>query len=212
MRPASGIATTLVSVTILLQITGITSSNKDKKRGASSFTHVYHGDTPSSPQRDYYHHRFIPTHVIPAKSAPRYFGSGYNTVTVTKEVPVPVPHPYPVTLEKHIAYPIRIAVPVPIDRPIPVHIPKPYPVHIDNPVPFPVKVPVKVPVAHPVPVPVPTPVAVPVYVKASPILSPHGHYNYGYEPYYDHFDHDPSYKRESGEKSKESENTSEIKG
>lgn len=100
------------------------------------------------------------TPAVAVAAAPIGLRAGYhaNDYLISKTIVKEVGHPYPVPVEKHVPYPVKVAVPV--DRPYPVHVEKPYPVPVEKHVPYPVKVPVPAP--YPVYKQVPYPVHVPV--------------------------------------------------
>ncbi|XP_058056775.1 uncharacterized protein LOC131208143 [Anopheles bellator] len=115
----------------------------------------------------------VTSHSFDTKNPDPWASKQYKEVTITHNVPVP----YPVKVERHVAVPVRIPlpiavqskVPIVVERKVPVYVDKPIPVQVDRPVPY--ALPVEIPVFHRVAVEVPKPYPVhvpqpyPVYIK-----------------------------------------------
>uniref|UniRef100_A0A182T9E3 Cuticular protein (putative) n=1 Tax=Anopheles maculatus TaxID=74869 RepID=A0A182T9E3_9DIPT len=115
----------------------------------------------------------ISAHTFDTKNPEPWGNKQFKEITITKNVPVP----YPIKVERHVAVPVKIPVPIAIhnkipivvERKIPVYVEKPVPVQVDRPVPY--ALPVEIPVFHkvafevPKPYPVHVPKPYPVYIK-----------------------------------------------
>ncbi|KFB43088.1 hypothetical protein ZHAS_00010770 [Anopheles sinensis] len=115
----------------------------------------------------------ISSHTFDTKNPEPWGNKQFKEVTITRNVPVP----YPIKVERHVAVPVKIPIPIAIhnkvpimvERKIPVYVEKPIPVQVDRPVPY--ALPIEVPVFHRVAVEVPKPYPVhvpqpyPVYIK-----------------------------------------------
>ncbi|XP_061512542.1 MAGE-like protein 2 [Anopheles gambiae] len=117
--------------------------------------------------------RVVSAHTFDTKNPEPWGNKQFKEITITKNVPVP----YPIKVERHVAVPVKIPVPIAIhnkvpivvERKIPVYVEKPIPVQVDRPVPY--ALPIEIPIFHRVAVEVPKPYPVhipkpyPVYIK-----------------------------------------------
>ncbi|XP_053666987.1 MAGE-like protein 2 [Anopheles marshallii] len=152
-----------IVLTILVLVTHRALAEIASQRGAPTKRFIPLGTTE----------HVISAHTFDTKNPEPWGNKQFKEITITKNVPVP----YPIKVERHVAVPVKIPVPIAIhnkipivvERKIPVYVEKPIPVQVDRPVPYalPVEIPVfhKVAVEVPKPYPVHVPKPYPVYIK-----------------------------------------------
>uniref|UniRef100_A0A182JJK2 Cuticular protein (putative) n=1 Tax=Anopheles atroparvus TaxID=41427 RepID=A0A182JJK2_ANOAO len=137
----------------------------------------------------------ISSHTFDTKNPELWGNKQFKEVTITRNVPVP----YPIAVQRHVAVPVKIPVPIAVhnkvpilvERKIPVYVEKPIPVQVDRPVPYalPIEIPVfhkvavEVPKPYPVHIPQPYPVYIkkPIFVKQKGAAPQHQHHHHHHQ-------------------------------